>query len=112
MENKIIAKRMLDFQKSTFDSTFNSLTILQQQMEKIVQNFVQQSAWFPTEGKVAFNEWGNICDKGRRDFKETIDNSFKKWEEYLTAGESGSSGESASEAAAKADKTKMSKATI
>jgi hypothetical protein len=108
MENKIIAKRILDFQKSTFDSTFNSLTILQQQMEKMVQNFVQKSAWFPTEGKVAFNEWGNICDKGRCDFKETIDNSFKQWEKYFAPGE----GESASDAAAKADKTKMSKATI
>ena len=108
MENKIIAKRIFDFHKSTFDSTFNSLTILQQQMEKMVQNFVQKSAWFPTEGKVAFNEWENICDKGRCDFKETIDNSFKQWEKYFAPDE----GESASAAAAKADKTKMSKATI
>lgn len=112
MENKIIGKRILDFHKSTFDSTFNSLTILQQQMEKMVHNFVQQSAWFPAEGKAAINEWQNICDKGRCDFKEAVDNSFKQWEEYFAAGESGSSGESASEAAAKADKTKMSKATI
>ncbi|MEQ8164046.1 MAG: hypothetical protein ABRQ34_11055 [Smithellaceae bacterium] len=110
MENKIIAKRIFDFHKSTFDSTFNSLTILQQQMEKMFLEFVQRSAWFPAEGKAAINEWGNMCEKGRCDFKEAIENSFKQWEEYFAAGESAFSGEA--DAAVKADKTKMSKATI
>ncbi|MEN6373475.1 MAG: hypothetical protein ABFD75_01675 [Smithella sp.] len=102
MGNKIIAKRIFDFHKSTFDSTFNSLTILQQQMEKVVQDFIQQSIWFPTEGKTAITEWGNICNKGRCDFKEAVDNSFKQLEEYFAAGES----------TAKTEKIKMSKATI
>jgi hypothetical protein len=108
MENKIIAKRILDFHKSTFDSTFNSLTILQQQMEKMVQNFVQKSLWFPAEGKAAINEWENLCNKGRCDFKEAVDTNYKKWEEYFTAGES----TAADESAAKTEKVKMSKATI
>ena len=108
MGNKIIAKRIFDFHKSTFDSTFNSLTILQQQMEKMVQNFIQQSAWFPAEGKTAITKWGEICNKGRCEFKEAMDNSFKQWEEYFAAGE----GTAAGESAAKTDKIKMSKATI
>jgi hypothetical protein len=101
MENNIIAKQIIDFHKSTFDNTFNSLTILLQQMEKMVQTFIQQSTWFPVEGKAAINEWGNICNKGRCDFKEAVDNTYKKVEEYFAAGES----------VAKADKTKPSKTT-
>jgi hypothetical protein len=104
MENNIIAKQIIDFHKSAFDSTFNSLNILQQQIEKMVQTFIQQSTWLPVEGKAAINEWGNICNKGRSDFKEAVDNSYKKVEECFAAGESAAT-------AAKTDKAKTSKTT-
>jgi hypothetical protein len=99
MENKVIAKQIIDFHKSTFDNTFNSLAILQQQTEKMVQNFVQQATWLPAEGKAAINEWVNINNKGRSGFKAAADNNYKKVEEYFAAGET----------AAKTDKTKKSK---
>lgn len=88
MENKIFAKQIIDFYKSIFDNSFNSLNVLQQQMEKTFQNFIQQSTWFPSEVKAAINEWGNICNKGRNDFKEVVDNNYKKLEEYFAACES------------------------
>lgn len=88
MEDKIFAKQIIDFYKSIFDNTFNSLNVLQQQMEKMFQNFIQQSTWFPPEVKGAINEWGNICNKGRNDFKEVVDNNYKKLEECFAACES------------------------
>lgn len=87
MENKIIAKQIIDFQKSTFDNNFNSLTIMQQQAEKMVQTFTEQATWIPAEGKAAINEWVNIYNKGRVGFKEAADNNFKKVEEFFAAGE-------------------------
>lgn len=87
MENKVIAKQIIDFHKSTFDNTFNSLSILQQQTEKMVQTFVQQATWLPAEGKAAINEWVTIYNKGRNGFKEAADNNYKKVEEYFAAGE-------------------------
>jgi hypothetical protein len=87
MENKIIASQIIDFHKSTFDNTFNSLSILQQQTEKMIQTFVQQATWLPAEGKTAINEWVNIYNKGRIGFKEAADNNYKKVEEYFAAGE-------------------------
>jgi hypothetical protein len=107
MENNIIARQIINFHKSAFDNTFNSLTILQQQMEKMVQTFIQQSTWLPVEGKAAINEWSNICNKGRCDFKEAVDKNYKKVEEYFAAGESVVVGEST----AKTEKTKTSKTT-
>jgi len=101
MENDAIAKQIIDFYKSAFDNTFDSLTALQQQMEKMVQSFIQQSTWLPVEGKAAINEWGNICNKGRYDFKEAVDKNYKKVEEYFAAVES----------AVKPEKTKPSKTT-
>ena len=87
MENKIIAKQIIDFHKSTFDNTFNSFSILQQQTEKMVQTFLQQATWLPAEGKTAINEWVNIYNKGRIDFKAAADNNYKKVEEYFAGGE-------------------------
>ncbi|PKN74575.1 MAG: hypothetical protein CVU52_06640 [Deltaproteobacteria bacterium HGW-Deltaproteobacteria-10] len=87
MENKIIAKQIIDFYKSTFDNNFNSLTILQQQTEKMVQTFMEQATWIPAEGKAAINEWLSVYSKGRIGFKEAADNNFKKVEEIFAAGE-------------------------
>jgi hypothetical protein len=83
MENKIMAKQIIDFHKATFDNTFNSLVILQQQAEKMVETFLQQAAWLPEEGKKAISEWLNIYNKGRVDFKAASDTNYKKVEEYF-----------------------------
>jgi hypothetical protein len=87
MENKIIVKQILDFYKATFDNTLNSVAILQQQAEKMVQTFLQQATWLPAEGKAAINEWVNIYNKGRIGFKEAADNNYKKVEAYFAASE-------------------------
>ncbi len=87
MDNKIIAKQMIDFYKSTFDNNFKSFDILQQQAEKMVQTFLQQATWLPAEGKSAIMEWVNIYNKGRISFKETADKNYKKVEAFFTASE-------------------------
>jgi hypothetical protein len=87
MENKIIAKQIIDFHKATFDNTFNSLAILQEQTEKMVQTVLQQATWMPVEGKEAIKEWINIYKKGRVDFKAAADKNYKKVEEYFNAGD-------------------------
>lgn len=86
MGNNIIAKQIIDFHKSTFDSVFNSCAMLQRQAEKMVETFLQQATWFPVERKTAVNEWLNIYNKGRDDFKAAVDDSYKKMEEYFIAG--------------------------
>jgi len=84
MENKIIAKQIIDFHKATFDNTFNSSAILQEQTEKMVQTFLLQATWLPAEGKEAIKEWVNVYKKGRTDFKDVADKNYKKVEEYFS----------------------------
>ncbi len=87
MDNKIIAKQIIDYHKSTFDNNFNSLAILQQQTEKMVKTFMEQATWIPAEGKTAINEWLSVYNKGRIGFKEAADINFKKVEEFFAAEE-------------------------
>ena len=87
MDQKQIAKQMMDFNKTAFDNTFNSITILQDQTEKLVLNFLEKAPWLPEEGKKAINEWIKAYKKGRADFKAAADDSYKKVTDYFAKTE-------------------------
>jgi polyhydroxyalkanoate synthesis regulator phasin len=83
MEQKQIVKQMIDFNKTTFENTFNAITMLQDQTEKMVNMFLQQATWLPEEGKKVLNEWIAAFKKGRNDFKSGVDENFKKVEDFF-----------------------------
>jgi len=83
METGKIAKQMIDFQKTTFDNTFNAMVTLQEQTERMVNVFMEQSVWLPEDGKKAVNEWGAAYKKGRDDFKKSVDENFSKIEGFF-----------------------------
>jgi len=87
MEQSKIAKQMIDFQKATFDNTFNAMTMLQDQTEKMVNMFLEQATWLPEQGKKALNEWVQSFKKGREDFKKAVDESFRKVENFFASTE-------------------------
>jgi hypothetical protein len=83
MEQGKIAKQMVDFHKATFDNTFNAMSIMQEQTERMVGMFLEQSPWVPEEGKKAIQDWVKAYKKGRADFKTSANDSFKKVEEVF-----------------------------
>ncbi len=85
METGKIAKQMIDFQKTTFDNTFNAMVALQEQTESMVNVLMEQSAGLPEEGKKVINEWVTAYKKGRDDFKNSVDENFSKVEEFFSA---------------------------
>jgi hypothetical protein len=85
IEQGKVAKQMIDFHKATFDNTFNAMSILQEQTERMVNMFLEQSTWVPDEGRKAINEWVKTYKTGRSDFKNSVDDSFKKVEDFFTA---------------------------
>ena len=83
MEDGKIAKQMIDFHKATFDNTFNAMTILQEQTERMVSMFLEEAPWVPEEGKKVINEWVRAYKKGRLEFKATVDESYKKVDDFF-----------------------------
>jgi hypothetical protein len=83
MDQKQIAKQMMEFNKTAFDNTFSAMTVLQDQTEKLVFRFLEKAPWFPEDGKKAVNEWVKAYKKGREDFKITADESYKKVTDYF-----------------------------
>ncbi|MDD5475369.1 MAG: hypothetical protein PHU03_02515 [Syntrophales bacterium] len=85
MEQTKLARQMTEFYKATFDNSFNAMTILQEQTEKMAGLFLQQSPWFPNEGKDAVNEWIAAYKRGRDIYKKSVDESYQKVKEYFKA---------------------------
>lgn len=84
MENKEMIKQMIELHKTSFNMSFNMLTNLQDQMDKMVNSFMDQATWLPGEGRKAFETLLGNFKKGREDFKKLVDDGYKKVEEYIT----------------------------
>jgi len=84
MDPKQIAKQIIQFNKTAFDNTFDALNVLQEQREKMMSMYLEQVPMMPAEGKKAIEDWLKAYKKGRDDFKSSVDENYKKVEEFLT----------------------------
>jgi len=84
MEPKEMIKQMIQLNKTAFQTTFNSMAILQDQMEKATNTFLEQATWLPAEGKKAIEEWVKTCKNGRENYKNTVDEGFKRVESFFS----------------------------
>ena len=83
MEQKQIIKQMIQFNKNIFETTFSSMAMLQDQMEKTTDMFLGQASWLPAEGRKVVDEWLKAYKKGRENFKSSVDESYKKVETFF-----------------------------
>jgi hypothetical protein len=86
MDQKTIAKQMLQFNKTAFDNSFNAFNMVYEQNNKMVTTFLDQAVWMPAEGKKAIREWLESYEKGCVDFKKLVDEGYQKVETFF-AGE-------------------------
>lgn len=87
MDQKQLFKQMLDFQKTTFDNSFQAMSTLQEQGEKMVDTFLEQASWLPEEGKKAVANWLNAYKEGRIKYREAVEKNFEKVETYFAGSE-------------------------
>lgn len=87
MDQKMMFAQMLAFQKTTFDNSFNAMTAIQEQSEKMVGTFLEQAEWLPEEGKKAVANWIGAYKEGRSKYKEAVEKNFRKVETYFSGSE-------------------------
>ena len=88
MDSAKIAKQMIEFQKTTFDNTFGAMVMMQEQTERMANTLLAQATWLPEEGKKAINDWVKAYKEGRESFKKTVDENFKKVEDFFASFDS------------------------
>ena len=89
MDQKAIFKQMVDFNKATFDNSFNAMGMVQEQAERMLNMSLEQATWLPEEGKKVIDEWIKAYKKGREDFKKIVDENFAKVEAFFAGTEKG-----------------------
>jgi polyhydroxyalkanoate synthesis regulator phasin len=85
MDQKQIAKQMIQFNKTAFDNSFNAMSMVYEQNEKMVGTFLQQATWIPEEGRKAIENWMQSYKKGCEDFKKLADENYQKVEEFFAS---------------------------
>jgi hypothetical protein len=84
MEPLDFAKHIVDYQKATFNSTFNTIARLQDQAENLTATFLEKTLGLPEESREAFSQYASACKKGRDEIKNTIDQNFNTVEGFFT----------------------------
>jgi len=87
MDQKAMLKQMVEFNKTTFDNSFKTMVMLQEQTETMVNTLLGQATWLPEEGKKVINDWVKAYKKGRDDYKKLVDQSFTKVEDFFAASD-------------------------
>jgi len=83
MDYTTMAQQMTSFYKSAIDNSVNAMTIIQESTEKMVNLSLEQSPWFPEEGKKIVNSWMKAYKKGYDDLKVAADEQYKKLEAFV-----------------------------
>lgn len=89
MDQKQIVRHMLEFHKSTFRNGFNAMVMLQDQTEKVMQNFFNQAAWIPEDLKKSVNDWVASYKKGRDEFRKAVEDNFNRVDDFFTPTNAG-----------------------
>jgi hypothetical protein len=71
-------KQMLEFYKSVFYNTFNALTLLQEQTERMINMPLEQGAMLPREGVKVFTAWLKVCRNGSEIYQKAVDEAFRR----------------------------------
>lgn len=83
MNHKKIAKQLMEVNKTTLDNTFATMTMPQDNPEKIFFRFVDKNPLFPDNSKDAIREYILASHKRRSDFKLHCDEGYEKVTNYL-----------------------------
>jgi hypothetical protein len=87
MEGSVLLKRVVDFQKASFDNSFETMAMVQSQSERIVETLWDHSHRSSKEAQTAFSQWAAVCRQSRSDFKKAVDDGYAKltvlFEDYL-----------------------------
>ena len=82
MYHKEMLMQMIEFNKAAYENAFKNITMLREQMETVMNLYIDQAIGVSDDGKKAAKEWGTMYKKGCDDFKKLVDDNLKKMESF------------------------------
>jgi hypothetical protein len=84
MDNKHLAKQMIEFNKTAFENSFKAMTMVYEQNQKMFEASLGQASWLPAEGRKAIQDWMESYNRGCQDFKKIVDDNYAKVEGFFS----------------------------
>lgn len=84
MEYNQITKKVIDFQKMSFENWYEAVAIAQDQAVSTMNMMLNQATWIPDDGRNAVQNWINVCKEERNRFKSYISKGFSVLESTVT----------------------------
>ncbi len=78
-----VRRQVIEFQKATFEGTFDAIVAFQDQQEQFLNNLLERTTLVPDEGREVITEWIETFKRGREDFKKSVDRSYELVEQYF-----------------------------
>jgi soluble cytochrome b562 len=78
-----MGQQMTGFYKSAMNESMNAMTMIQSNTEKMITLSLEQSPWFPEEGKKMVYASMKAYKKGYDDFMVAADEQCKKMEAFV-----------------------------
>ena len=82
MDTKKMGQQIVDFYKTSFDNSFNTMMMLQDQMDRLDAMYWGQMLNLPEEAKKDMAEWTKSYKKNCAEFKKAVDDGFQKLESF------------------------------
>lgn len=76
-------RRVLDYQKRAFDTTFDMMARVQERQEEAVGNWVDNADRIPAEAKSLVQEWTRLFQDSRNAYRSAVETSFGLANSYL-----------------------------
>ncbi len=84
MENQEMMKQIIEFNKTTFNNSYDAAVMISNQAENITNSFLSAHPEIvPEQGKKIYDEWSASVKKGLSDFQENVNTGFNKIEDYF-----------------------------
>jgi hypothetical protein len=83
MDIRAFMLQMVSLQKATFDNGFETLATIQEEAERITDDYMDSAGWIPSVGKGYLKEWFSMARKSRNDFRKAIDSGYEQVGGYL-----------------------------
>ena len=83
MDNKQAQKEMLKLWKSGLDTYIKTVTSMQEQGEKLLDQMLQQGETLGEESKKLLKEWASNAKELQKNYLDALQENLKKIEEML-----------------------------
>jgi polyhydroxyalkanoate synthesis regulator phasin len=83
MDPKMMQKMAVEGMRSGMLMTFDTMSSVQEQMEKMWKTLLEQGGDFQKEGEKVMAEWLESMRKGREEFRRNLEDGLRKIEELI-----------------------------